>query len=853
MRPRYEAPPIVRSRIADRLTDLAIAAIATQVGTSADVELALEVVQRAVEIDPGSADRWRVLLQLADLADRRDVASRALAQLVQLDPDDEVARLRRIADAIARKPTAEEQVAVYLALLDPAQRARLGAPVASRLATDLALLLQRTGDLDGYARWLAEAVALDPSNPAAVDELAGFFEHTAGDAAAFVELMVARCVAQPTNLEALDRLGRFLLGHGATAGAARIFDLLVQLRGGIRSADVGFVIQLALARWVSGDPDAALRLIEMRQRDGDEQIRLRLEALRAVREQQRPERDFIEELVAGLPPTWALEFGLIAGEPGEALSLERVRAASAPLQRALAGIRAAIEQLAGSPAAAAATRELVRTIEAHVAVAAAAASEDGRDVDGVALAESILDDAFWLLFLGDDMPSARRVIGVARQFSETPPPNAALVEGWLRLREGRLEEAEAIFDAIAESELRARLGRAVLLLALDAQNAAAAPSPTGGHRLRAAGDLLAVARGSGHLLQGAWAYERLSQLLGARAPLWPDVAEVEAMAATLPAGFDRLLLEPQRELVLTVRPVAQVFAPFERPEAIVTLNNRSSLPLALAIAGPLSPMIAVPLEVTRHGTEDGSGSMPVPLLIDIGRKVALAPRERMEVRVDLGRGTVTEGRTLGALSRDLGLSGTSMVVRGRAILNPAAAERSERENRFLPGLLGSESPPIEFRVSAIPFETGWRDAAIEAVAVVDRPEEIEMLATMTARIAQLSTDRLQALGPDQRQIVLDSANQQVTAVSLALEQLDAAGVAFVALHMAPDRPLLASVEGWLRDQRDPLIRLATMASLVKSPRDPLLAEVRRGDDLGLRRIAELLAERLQAAEAAAER
>lgn len=852
---RFESPPIVFRRIADRLSDLAIASISTEVGVASDVELAFEALLHAAAIDPENADRWRFLLQVADLIDRRDVSARALVEIVRLDPTDEVARLRRLVDAIGQKQTAEEQVAAYQELLKPAQVRQLGPAVASRLATDLALLLQRMGDADGYAAWIAEAVALDPSNPGAVDELAGFFEFSAGDATAVAELMVARCLAQPTNVAALDRFGQFLLGRGASAAASRVFELLVELGGGLRAAPSDVIGQLVLAQWMNGQLDAATRVLDIRQRDADDEIRRRLEFLRVSREQGRAEDAILRELIVGLPPGSALEFGRIASDSTIPLTVERSRSASAPLPRVLAAARVAMAQITGSPTAPEATREFSRSVQMGSVVRQQAASIDSEreaeSIDPVTLAEALLDDAWWLLFLGDDLPAARGVIEMARGFSEIAPANAPLVEGWLRLREGDMDAAATILDRLVESDDRARVGRAILLLSRSV--VAGAGPESGSARARAAADLLAVARSNGATLLGVWSYERLVQLLGARPPLWPDVAQIEAMAATLPTTFDRLLLQAQRHLILNVRPTSLVFGAFDRPEAIVTLDNRSAFPLAISTAGPISPMIAIPVEVTRYGTETGSGAMPVPALVDIGRRISLAPGERMELRVDLGSASVFTGRTLGSYIRDLSLSGTSILLRGRALLNPAAATQATREKRLTTGVMGSESPPIEFRVTAIPFESGWREAAVEAVTVVDRPEELEMLATMTFRLAQLNDERLAALGPEQRQQVQAAAEQQTKAVLAALPQLDAAGIAFVAMHMAPGRPLLAGIERAIREERDPLVRLVALASLVGSADDPLLDETRRGDDPELRRLAELLAARFSAMAASAER
>ena len=91
----------------------------------------------------------------------------ALAALARIDPADDVVRLSRIGGAIDRHSTAEARVRAYETMLDASNHASIGAPVASRLAFQLASLDSRMGNTDLFDRWLGKSVKTDPSYPAA--------------------------------------------------------------------------------------------------------------------------------------------------------------------------------------------------------------------------------------------------------------------------------------------------------------------------------------------------------------------------------------------------------------------------------------------------------------------------------------------------------------------------------------------------------------------------------------------------------------------------------------------------------------------------------------------------------------
>jgi len=820
-----EVDRVLRQRLADTLIDRVITLVSLEDALPSDFDLAVELILRVTELDPECVDCWRLLQQLGDIASREDLSRSAVERIVALDPSDETARLRRLLNHVQQGATSEERVATLLALLDPTVSGTLGAPTASRLAMELALLLRRTGDTQGYASWLAESVALDPSNPAATSELAGFFSATTDDPGAITELLVARCLADPANLLAFEQLCDFVFSRGAFSGSRRLFGVLVQMYGGPLAATPDLLTKLVAATWGSGAGDEALRLIANRQLDEDDALRRRLDALRRAGEEGFLTPEFTESLLIGLSSTARARLAKFAQEGP--LTADRIERMSAPLWPELAAARAAILDVRRRPEAADAARELVEV--QTLFMNAQRASTTITDVQRIA---DFAECAWWILFLGNDIPAARAALDETFAAGTLPEEITTRLNGWLALREGRIDEAGRLFAAVSAADPRSRLGEAVL-------------ARMRGDRVAAAGAMLDAARRLTGSIEGAWASETLLADLGARAPLWPSTRDVEEQVAAIPASFERLLIDPNRSLNLALRLADDTPGPFDRIEVIATLENRSTLPLSLGPGGPLRPTLALPMTATTFGAEKSTGPLPMPLLLDIGQRLRIGAKETIEVRCNIGRTPVRPGLTLSRLVRDLMLTGTSLSLSGQAQLNPIVAAESGLVTRLRPGILGVETAPLTLRLSGVPSERSWRLAAIEGMKVVDRLSDLDAVGTIAFRIAQANRQDIEALPPESRAAFEEAMLEQIGAILQALSQLGPRGQAWVAAHLRPDLPHLAELEQALRRSQDPDVRLAVLLSLVASPTDPILDETRRGDDRRLRRIAELIADRLE--------
>ena len=103
---------------------------------------------------------------------------------------------------------------VYEQLLADGRSSKLDSRVAARLAFDAALLQRQLGDIEQFARWLAESVALDPSYPEAMSLAAGFFGDESADVHRRAELLASTVLSNIRDSTTQVALAEFLLAYG---------------------------------------------------------------------------------------------------------------------------------------------------------------------------------------------------------------------------------------------------------------------------------------------------------------------------------------------------------------------------------------------------------------------------------------------------------------------------------------------------------------------------------------------------------------------------------------------------------------------------------------------------------------
>ncbi len=574
-------------------------AIALQETRSVDIRAlqdAVFLLQQATDLDPDNVEIWRILLELIDSQDRPEddgLRQTVLEHIAQLDPNDDVVQLRLINTSIAQYQTLQERIEAYEQLLSPQKRAELGDVITSRLALDLALLLSRNNDVQGYSKWVGEAVAVDPSNRAAVAEAAGFFRMNVEDAFAEAELLTSLMLADPTEVITQVSLAQLLLDHGAYAAADRIYRLTEDtFEASASLAPNGMLADRAVAQWGRGDAEAALLTIRRRQNQADLIFRQRVR-------QQKPELSRLE--------------------------LARIKA---PVAATLATIRAAIHNRLGDD----------QVESSLLAVQLAYQSEIGQlrgaeNPDTNAVLDLYLQTAWVLVWLDGDMDLVATLLDNAKVIlgqESLSPSVQSRFDGWIALRRGEPDQAIALLETNAEDDLAAQLGLAVAHLRK-------------GNLHDGAAGLLRVARAQPGTLIGVWATDLLAEVIGRRlkpAELNPQAEQFIELIGSIPLIYDRFAREPGLAVELRIVPAKDTFKPYEPIIINLEITNRAPFPLAIDNGGPIrSRIVLVPsIQIAR----DLRISRLDPIVVDIDRRLRLEPRQTLVVPIDLRRTRIND-------------------------------------------------------------------------------------------------------------------------------------------------------------------------------------------------------------------
>jgi hypothetical protein len=775
-----------QQRLAGRFTHTAAALLGTQVLSVQALDTAILLASEAASLE-SSPEAWRLLLELADLAERGDVRRTALAQLVKLDRYDDVDRLLYINDAIEQYQTAEERIAAYGKLLDEKNRAALGPAVVSRLAHDFAILLDRCGDVDGFSRWLAEAVAVDPSNRVAAATAAGFFRMNVKDPFAEAELLTSILLADPTDPESQAVLAELLLEHGAYAGAARLYDLARRTLVAMREVpSSGLIADGVVARWATGDAQGALDVLRQHQRRSDENYR------RAAR-RDNPK----------LTP----------------LELARLHA---PMTSTMAIVGAAIHNSLGDEQAGSALDAAISAYEVEID-----AIRNEESPDRAELAARCLEAAFVELALGGNVERASAFLKIADEHlgAEGLSPEArARFEGWITLRRGDAASAVELLASVAQRDSAARLGLAQARRRL-------------GELRPAARDLYEVFKERPGTVMGVWARHELAELVGQRVSGGETAVRLETLAASIPVVIDRFPEDPTLMVSVRLTPAKATFDPFEPVIVHVEVTNHAPIPLAIDRNGPIPSQIL--LDFSAEIARDPNAGEVRPLIVDIDRRLRLEPNERLIVPVDLRMSGV--GQRLNAMP----LQGVTMKVRaviGFRVAGPGV---------FRPGRTGSEVESTPIRVNGLRLKEGWVEDSIAAILEPDSPQELETFALLGSVLSALDriamgdeSARFAALEEfeNPRQLSADAAS----AMAEAYTNLGAESRAWLLSVIPRGPPSLAPLFAIAQKDDHRLVRLSYLLYCLTSEDDPMIDAAKRGDDPKVQAVAEMMQQRIAA-------
>jgi hypothetical protein len=651
-------------------------------------EAAMELARRTALLAPDRRAAWDLALVLADqIASGNPTAAatvrtEALAALARIDPADDVVRLSRIGDAIERHSTAEGRVRAYETMLDAKHRASVGAPVASRLAYQLASLESRMGNTDLFARWLGDSVKTDPSYPAAAQSAAGFFRMRVNDPAADVELLSIALEANPRNLSTWSALIAVLLDGGAFKGAERVARMAIAVADAERRPETVYSMtgDLATALWGTGQREAALRELNLRMGKLTEDYR------RAV-----SYRD-------------------------PSITLERLNREFPPLPSTLAIALLGLRQANGDTAEVAALMDRAsRGTDAELR--RAQARGEPADVTG----GLELQRATTILLFGMDVSGVPEILKRVADAGVLGPQARARFDAMLAWRQGKAAEAIAALEPIRAGDPLARYAYASALLDLKrTQEGAAELRALAQEAIGTSLGLLALDRLSAALGQDVIRTSQLSKEIGDRA------AAIEAaLVRSLPTTVDRMVDNPLRSLVVDLRPTATTVKPYDPLTLTMRLRNSSQLPLAIGQDAPISGKVMLRTQVARAGETSSPDLPPQPLLID--RRLRLMPGEELSVDVDAELTTVGLFLNLSPLD--------AHALRVSVVTNPAGATGG-----MAPGFLGTVTGAPPLMSTGVNVTEAWvREglAVIKDPANPDAPVRMALLAHAAAGEARL--------------------------------------------------------------------------------------------------------------------
>ena len=557
------------------------------------------LLQRAIELSPDNPFIWRLALDLASIledgdADAERWLSQGFTKLSQLEPDDEVIRVRRILDAIDRRQTAEQRIAASESMLTPQAVEAIGPRVAARIAFDLAMLQRRTGDAAGFERNLVRTLDLDPSFTQAAEVAAGYFRMTAPTLLDELRALRLAMLSNPTRPNAAAGLAEMCMAHGAYAAAADVLGVQVRIQS-TSAIDESYDALLAdylLALWASGNPDLGIVTARERQRDLD---------VIYLAEIERQGMQITQEERANL---------------------------HLPLPTPLATALAAVSEGTASPNA------KVAIGNAQVAFEALIEQLTRRKAGREQIAATALECAWVQLWLGGSLDKAPSMISKSADYGPLSEAARARFDGWVAFRQNDLAKAKSLLEPIATTDLNARAGLALVREA-------------SGDRKDAARLLLEVARATPATALGIWSRERLFTMLGKRAALFPESDGVEA-AAEMPADFVRVVQLGGDSLQLRIVPAQESARAWDPVRFDLELINRSEWPLAVSSDGPVKDSATVSASINIPG------EMPRPpqiIILPIDRRFVIGPGETLRVPIDI---SVTDAS---AALRDDALSG----------------------------------------------------------------------------------------------------------------------------------------------------------------------------------------------------
>ena len=721
------------------------------------INAALTLATEATLLTPDDPSVWRVLHEVAQMADRPAISIHSIKNLLRVAPTQPTAQLARLRDVIQAAQTVDLRMVLYEQLLSESRRQELDARVAARLALDAAYLQRQLGDINQFARWLAEAVALDPAYPDAMNLATGFFGDESADIYRRAELLSSSMFSNIRDLTAQVSLAEFLMAFGDYQDAKELYEIIM----GDGASDPTLIsdnllADIVLSQWATGDTVAAMDTLLTRQIAVDETFRKQTQA-------QQPR----------LTP----------------LELARIHA---PLVPKLAVVRAAVyenheDSIQADMALESATGSLLTVSKIY---------EAQGDAATLRVVELYIQAAWVLLWLGDDAESAVTLIQQAETGVTLDPTEKQRLEGWIAFRQGDIDGAIAKLAPLT-NDPAAKAGMALVYLAQ-------------GNKRNAALELLEIAKRQGGTLLGVWAKHKLQKIVGTTFHIRSEVDELQQLMIGVLQKMNTYVNDPRPPIAIRIQPEKQTFGPYQPLLIDIELTNNTTIPLTIASNGPIQPLLLLEALVEMPGVTKRPAP---PVIVSIYRELSILPRGKTSVTVDLRKFWI------GSLLNSYPLRGASLTL--KATVNFTARKVMMRDGSIVlvyePGRFGKRNISNIVRVNGVRLNDLWLKQTIEEVGDITNVEQLIALVLLTWVVGDdvsiAVEEPLITPPPGEEPLVLESGERhplQDTAITTILStfpKLDSTSQAWVISTMSND-PSIKAVTGMLKEPNSTTAQLA---------------------------------------------
>jgi len=781
--PARETLEETAARCVARLALIDLRIVATP--TARDYQIAQTLLEIAHGLAPADEITLRQLIECAENAGDAAAVLSHTRTLVELDPADTVAQLRLISSSIRSFQNADDRLAAYDRWLG-SEGSSVDVSVRSRLALDAALLAREKGDVEGFARRLGNALALDATNKDAAVLALAFYQQRVGDPVGQFELMLAVLNADPLDVDLHRAIARHLVAHGAFKGAERFFGTVGSLLARLR-ADA-FEEEAAMSNlvlWMNGGPRS---LVDRYKRDLFETRQAyRRQREEAVENKRPPE--FIDEI-----PT-----------------PEEVRITMAnEWVRFLAAIAVADEQAIDE-----AFDEFIETArqESEKFSSSEKRPKDVTDEEATARIRGLLSETTLArLIAHKDADKIAESLDILRADSAVAPQRLANLEGWNLMRKGEHDAAERQLKPIADSDPIAALGLCFVAEAKGDNAAAAAAYES-------------LARRESGQLPGALAASRYQTLTGNPLPPTEVSTRLDSLAMGVPTWLEPLIENPRRIQAFDAILESTEARALDPVHIKITLRNTSPIPLGVGSDGPIDTGVLISPNV-QIGTQPFATGVYLQV-VSMEHRLRLLPREEFSTTVNAD---------VAALSLMLEeLSGRRCRLRYQLLQGFMATSQSTYDAG--PFSLTAECGPLtrEFLAKS----AAEVPALIRSAGQGSPRDVVESIFVVRGRALPLQG--MTTLTPDE-------LTEFHAAVAAHLPGLSTTGQLLVLSSLAPavQSPEVAVIDEAARKITDPAVRKLFIATRAGTSDDPVFADPATQADASVRAVAERVKERLDA-------